>query len=135
MLRASSKLQILLCLSGKSFAGILRLIDMSANPADAEISALLADLWQRHLPSMHERLSLLDHAALSAAAGTLGEPERAEAQAVAHKLAGNLGMFGYGAADSIASEIEHIFEDPTPDSLAHLATLARQLRRTLEPHL
>jgi HPt (histidine-containing phosphotransfer) domain-containing protein len=59
----------------------------------------------------------------------------AEAQAVAHKLAGNLGMFGYGAAGSIASEIEHLFKDPTPESFAHLATLARQLRRTLEPHL
>jgi signal transduction histidine kinase len=57
------------------------------------------------------------------------------ALAVAHKLAGNLGMFGYGAAGSIASEIEHIFKDPTPESFAHLATLARQLRRTLEPHL
>ena len=108
---------------------------MSANPADAAISSLLADLWQRHLPSMHQRLDLLDHTALSAAAGRLDEPARAEAQAVAHKLAGNLGMFGHGGAGSIASEIEHILKEPTPESLGHLATLTRQLRHTLEPHL
>ena len=108
---------------------------MSANPADAEISTLLADLWQRHLPSLHQRLDLLAHAALAAAAGKLDEPDRAEAQSVAHKLAGNLGMFGHGGAGSIASEIEHILKEPTPESLGHLATLARQLRQTLEPHL
>jgi HPt (histidine-containing phosphotransfer) domain-containing protein len=108
---------------------------MSANHADAEISALLADLWQRHLPSTHERLNLLDHAALAAAAGRLDEPGRAEAQSVAHKLAGNLGMFGHGQAGSVASEIEHILKEPTPETLSQLAALARRLRHTLEPHL
>jgi HPt (histidine-containing phosphotransfer) domain-containing protein len=124
-----------LCHSASPFTEILRLIDMTAHPVDAEISALLADLWQRHRPSMHQRLDLLDHAALSAASGRLDEPARAEAQSVAHKLAGNLGMFGYKAAGSIASEIEHILKEPTPQSLGHLATLARQLRQTLGPHL
>lgn len=108
---------------------------MNANQADAEINALLADLWQRHLPSMHERLKTLDRAALLAATGSLAENERTEALSIAHKLAGNLGMFGHGQAGSVASEIEHILKEPTPESLAHLATLARRLRHALAPHL
>lgn len=103
--------------------------------ADAEIKSLLTEMWQRHLPATRERLSLIDHAALAAAAGRLKEPEHAEALAVAHKLAGNLGMFGHNEASSIASEIEQILKYPTEETLSHLATLARQLRQTLEPHL
>jgi HPt (histidine-containing phosphotransfer) domain-containing protein len=113
----------------------LRLIDMSVKPADGEIGALLEDLWQRHLPSMHQRLDLLDRTALFAAAGRLDETDRLEAQSVAHKLAGNLGMFGYGTAGSVASEIEQILKVPTPRTLVHLASLARQLRQALAPHL
>jgi HPt (histidine-containing phosphotransfer) domain-containing protein len=108
---------------------------MSVRPADAEIGTLLADLWQRHLPSMHQRLDLLDRTALSAATGSLNEAERADAQSVAHKLAGNLGMFGYGDAGLVASEIEQILKMPTPQTLGHLASLARRLRQTLGPHL
>jgi len=104
------------------------------NP-EAEIHSLLADLWQRHLPSMHERLSLLDHAASSAASDQLEEPERAEAQSIAHKLAGNLGMFGYTEAGTLASEMEHILKAPTPETLHCLTGLARQLRASLAPHL
>jgi HPt (histidine-containing phosphotransfer) domain-containing protein len=104
------------------------------NP-EAEIQSLLADLWKRHLPSMHERLELLDHAALSAESDHLEEPERAEAQSVAHKLAGNLGMFGHNEAGSLASEIEHILKTPTPETLHSLTGLARQLRASLQPHL
>ena len=103
--------------------------------ADAEIKALLAEMWQRHLPATRERLSLLDHAALAATAGELKEPERAEALSVAHKLAGNLGMFGHNEASSIASEIEQILKEPTEETLSHVATLVRQLRQVLEPHL
>ncbi|WP_260705356.1 Hpt domain-containing protein [Edaphobacter flagellatus] len=108
---------------------------MNVKQADTEINALLADLWKRHLPSMHERLKTLDRAALLAAAGRLAENERAEALSTAHKLAGNLGMFGYKLAGSVASEMEHILKEPTPETLGHLAALARRLRHTLAPHL
>ena len=109
---------------------------MSAKPAAAaDISALLADLWQRHLPAMRERLALLDRTALLAASGRLDETSRAEAQSVAHKLAGNLGMFGYGDAGTVASKIEEILKAPTSLTLLHLASLARELRGILAPHL
>ena len=107
---------------------------MSTQP-DAEIQALLDDLWKRHLPSLVERISLLESAAAEAASGSLPEPTRAEAQSVAHKLAGNLGMFGHHEAGEIASRIEQILKSPAPDTLAALAPLAAHLRGQLAPHL
>ena len=103
--------------------------------AEEEINALLADLWQRHLPAMRERLGLLENASLDAATGRLSEPQRAEAQSTAHKLAGNLGMFGHKEAGSIASEIEQIFKAPSEESLEHLPKLTRSLRSQLASHL
>jgi len=109
---------------------------MSQNPnAEVEINALLAELWQRHLPSTRERLDTLDQLALLASANQLDEATRVEGQSVAHKLAGNLGMFGYSAAGEIASEIEQIFKAPNTETLPRLATLAQQLRQTLSPYL
>ena len=102
---------------------------------DAEIQALLDDLWKRHLPSLIERISTLERAAAEATSGALPETTRAEAQSVAHKLAGNLGMFGHHEAGEIASRSEQILKSPTPDTLAALASLAAQLRERLAPHL
>ncbi|MCU1224387.1 MAG: Hpt protein [Edaphobacter sp.] len=103
--------------------------------ANDEIADLLANLWQRHLPTMYERLAILDRAAAAASANTLGEPAREEALSVAHKLSGNLGMFGYQQAGNIASEIEQIFRAPTPRKLARLTALTARLRKTLAPML
>lgn len=109
---------------------------MSQNPnAEAEINALLAELWQRHLPSTRERLETLGRAARSASVNGLDEPDRAEAQSVAHKLSGNLGMFGYPHAGSIAGEIEEILKKPTPERLLQLEPLVRQLHETLSDKL
>lgn len=106
-----------------------------STPPDAEIQALLDDLWKRHLPSLVERISTLEHAAAEAASGSLPETTRAEAQSVAHKLAGNLGMFGHQEAGEIASRIEQTLKSPAPDTLTALAPLTTQLRDRLAPHL
>jgi len=109
---------------------------MSAKPnAEAEIQALLSDLWQRHLPAMHERLAVLDRTAQSLIAGRLPEPQREEAQSIAHKLAGNLGMFGYQQAGSIASEIEQALKEQTPELLKQVPHLTLKLREVLAPYL
>lgn len=84
---------------------------------------------------MRERLALLDRTALLAASDRLDEESRAEAQSVAHKLAGNLGMFGYKEAGTVAGTIEEILKAPTPQTLLHLASLARELRGILAPHI
>jgi Hpt domain len=106
----------------------------SEDPAK-EIDSLLADLWKSHLPSLCERLDLLDRTAAQAATGTLDEPVRAEGQSIAHKLSGNLGMFGHQKAGDIASQIEHILKAPTPETLPLLEGLSGKLRETLAPNL
>jgi HPt (histidine-containing phosphotransfer) domain-containing protein len=103
--------------------------------ANEDIRILLDDLWQRHLPALHERLDLLDRTAKDAASGNLPEPEREEAQSVAHKLAGNLGMFGHNQAGDIASQMEQILKAPTTQTLPELAPLAQSLRQELAPNL
>jgi HPt (histidine-containing phosphotransfer) domain-containing protein len=102
---------------------------------DEKIETLLADLWQRHLPTLRERLDLLDRTASEAASGTLTEELRLEAHSVAHKLAGNLGMFGHQQATEIASTMEQILKTPTPENLTDLTNLATQLRQNLTASL
>ncbi len=101
------------------------------NDDDGKIEALLVELWQRHLPTLRERLDLLDRAGAAAASGTLPETQCAEALSIAHKLSGNLGMFGYTEGSQIASEIEQILKAPTPETLPRLAGLTTQLRQSL----
>jgi HPt (histidine-containing phosphotransfer) domain-containing protein len=103
--------------------------------ANEEIRSLLADLWQRHLPTLLERLDLLDRTAKEAASGNLPEPTREEAQSVAHKLAGNLGMFEHSEAGDIASQMEQILKAPTDQTLPELTPLAQALRQKLSPNL
>jgi HPt (histidine-containing phosphotransfer) domain-containing protein len=105
------------------------------NNDDGKIEALLADLWQRHLPTLHERLDLLDRTAAEASSGALGEVSRLEALSIAHKLAGNLGMFGHQQATQVASKMEQILKAPTPKTLVTLTDLATQLRQSLTASL
>jgi HPt (histidine-containing phosphotransfer) domain-containing protein len=109
-------------------------MDTNSN-AEEEINALLAELWQRHLPTTRERLEALERAAVDVSEQHLGEAERAEAQSIAHKLSGNLGMFGYQQAGSIAGEIERVLKSPTEETLPRFISLVQELRETLEPHL
>ena len=107
----------------------------TTDTAAEDIRVLLADLWQRHLPALHERLNLLERTAKEAASGTLPEPTRDEAQSIAHKLAGNLGMFGHTQAGDIASQMEQILKSPTAQTLSKLSPLAQSLRQQLAPNL
>ena len=86
---------------------------------------LIAALWRRNLPQTLDRLDLLDRAASTPAL-------YAEAAAVAHKLAGSLGMFGFHEGTDLARQLEQLLEAPKPDP-ATLATLTAQLRRSLFP--
>ena len=103
--------------------------------ANQEIETLLADLWQRHLPTLHRRLAILERAATAASTGVLAEAVCAEALSIAHKLSGNLGMFGYQQAGDIASEIEQVFRAPTPKKLIQLTALTQKLRQALAARL
>jgi len=100
-------------------------------PAPDQIDTLLAELWQKNLPTLRERLDLLDRTASTAASGSLAETSRNEALTIAHKLSGSLGMFGYQQGTQIAARIEHILKAPTAKDLATLPMLAADLRKSL----
>jgi len=96
-----------------------------------QIDTVLASLWKKNLPTLRERLDLLDRTASLAASGTLPEAPRLEAYSIAHKLTGSLDMFGYQQGTDIARKIEHILKAPTPKQLTTLTTLAKDLRSSL----
>jgi HPt (histidine-containing phosphotransfer) domain-containing protein len=103
------------------------------NDDDGQIDTLLADLWQRQLPLLEARLTLLDRTAAEASSGVLLEESRVEAFSVAHKLSGSLGMFGYHRGTEVARAMEHILKAPTPETLRSLGSLAKSLREALHP--
>ena len=104
---------------------------MSDSPAD-QTKKLIAELWERNQPLILERLDLLDAAAAAAQSGSLPEEQRAEAESVAHKLSGSLGMFGYQGGTSIAQVLEAELQSQSPDG-SKLSALARELRDSLFP--
>lgn len=83
--------------------------------------AALAAIWERQRPQTRERVALLRRAANTLAETRTIDPElRTEALDVAHKLAGSLGMFGYGSATDAARAIEQELEHtslPQPERL------------------
>ena len=96
-----------------------------------QIDDLLAQLWQKNLPTIRERLDLLDRFSSAAVSGSLEEHTRIEALNIAHKLAGSLGMYGYQQGTEVASKIERILKSPTPETLVTLRALAADLRKSL----
>jgi HPt (histidine-containing phosphotransfer) domain-containing protein len=98
---------------------------------DHQIEGLLAQLWQKNLPTIRERLDLLDQFGSAAVSGSLEEHTRLEALSIAHKLAGSLGMYGYQQGTEVASKMERILRSPTPETLGTLRDLAADLRKSL----
>ena len=99
--------------------------------AEDKTAALLATLWLKNRPIVDERLVLLDGAA-AAAAGSLADVQRKEAQSVAHKLAGALGMYGYDEGTRISRQIEVPLDEGAPEP-ARLSALVAELRAEVFP--
>lgn len=95
------------------------------NPDD-EVCARLRSIWQRNLPALRTQLDLLTAAAAQALPGET----RAEAESIAHKLAGSLGMFGYAEGTALARQIETALGTSSPDS-RNLPQLVQDLRASL----
>jgi HPt (histidine-containing phosphotransfer) domain-containing protein len=98
-----------------------------SDSTQSRASELIAEVWQRSLPQIRERLALLDAAAAAAQSGTLAEPQRAAAESVAHKFSGSLGMFGFPEGTDLARALEDEYrsESPNPDVLAELTASLR----------
>jgi HPt (histidine-containing phosphotransfer) domain-containing protein len=104
--------------------------NQAAQPA---LAAALERLWARFLPEMRERVSVLESAAQSLAAGSLQPEQREAAHAVAHKLAGTLGTFNLPRGTELARELELAFSsDPAAASASRLAQLAAELHALIE---
>jgi HPt (histidine-containing phosphotransfer) domain-containing protein len=103
----------------------------SPDQIDGQIDDLLAQLWQKNLPTIRERLDLLDQFGSAADSGSLEEHTRLEALNIAHKFAGSLGMYGYQQGTEVASKMERILKSPTPETLVTLRALAADLRKSL----
>jgi HPt (histidine-containing phosphotransfer) domain-containing protein len=100
--------------------------------AAAETAALIADLWQRHLPTLLERLAILERIAVDSVA-PLSKADHDEAIAISHKFAGSLGMYGYHDGSAAASKIEQLFRSGEPIESETLITLTTQLRESIFP--
>jgi HPt (histidine-containing phosphotransfer) domain-containing protein len=101
--------------------------------ADPETKALIAELWQRHLPTTRDRLATLDRIAAKAALEPLAETDRQEGIAISHKFAGSLGMYGYTRGTELAMQLEKLFRSlppPQPDLITPLTT---ELRESIFP--
>ena len=105
----------------------------SETPKNDQIDNVLATLWEKNLPTLRERLDLLDRTASLAASGKLPEEPRLEAYNIAHKLTGSLGMFGYPDGTDVARKIELLLEAPDAPPPDRLAELTRELRAILFP--
>jgi len=101
--------------------------------AVAETDALIAELWQRHLPTIRERLQVLERIAGSAATGSLSKEDREEGIAISHKFAGSLGMYGYRQGTEIASQMEQLFRSNLPIEPDTILSLTYQLREAIFP--
>lgn len=101
--------------------------------AAAETAALIAELWQRHLPALRERLDILDRIAGSFAAGSTSDQDREEGISISHKLAGSLGMYGYQHGTEIASQIEQFLRSNPPAQTDQVLELSLALRESIFP--
>ena len=104
-------------------------------PQDGTLSRALDGLWQRFLPEIMERLTILESAA-TAIAGPSFAPKQCEAaQAAAHKLAGVLCTFGLARGTELAREIELALareSSRSAESAANLAAAAAELREVVQ---
>ena|SRR5579863_6112372 len=75
-------------------------------PQDSALSTALDKLWQRFLPEMIERITILESTVAAIAGSGFAPEQREAAQSAAHKLAGVLGTFGLARGTELARELE-----------------------------
>jgi HPt (histidine-containing phosphotransfer) domain-containing protein len=105
-----------------------------ARPDPAVLAEAMNRLWAQFLPQIEERVSILEKAAATLAAGSLSRELCGEASSAAHKLAGILGTFGLEQGTLLARDAEALYASPASAAEAgneRLASLAAQLRSIL----
>ncbi len=100
-----------------------------------QVGAAVAALWEKYRGVILARLDELDHAAISVLSGELSSDARRKAERAAHKLAGSLGVYGFGKASEHALVIERLLEGDDPLSAASRLQMSERvvsLRAALE---
>jgi HPt (histidine-containing phosphotransfer) domain-containing protein len=107
----------------------------SDSRTDAALSQAIDGLWERFLPDIRERVTVLEAAAKAVVGRKLSAKQREAAQAAAHKLAGVLGTFGLMRGTVLARELERTFARESslgPDASAKLAAITAELQSIVE---
>ena len=103
---------------------------------DVPMDAAIGAVWKKNLPTVRDRLALLQTAADDLARSrTIDDDERAEALSIAHKFAGSLGMFGMHEATEIARAMEQNLEQDGLPQPERLQDQVAALHALLAPHL
>lgn len=103
-------------------------------PDQAAIVAAMAQTWDKHQDTMHERLSILEAAVVALDENRFNSDLQKSGCAQAHKLAGSLGCFGFAEGSRLARELELLLQLDGPLSNQHasqVAALVCSLRQSL----
>jgi HPt (histidine-containing phosphotransfer) domain-containing protein len=101
------------------------------NSQQHEMAQALDQLWKQYLPTMEERVAILEKAGRSLIEGELSDNERVDANNAAHKLAGVLGTFGLTKGTVLARKAEILYSGDNgtdPEEAVELVQIAAQLK-------
>ncbi|MEI2580495.1 response regulator [Scytonema sp. PRP1] len=96
---------------------------------------ITAGAWERTKDKLSERVTVIEQATTALLRDALLDELLSKAHAEAHKLAGSLGLFGFGYGSSLARQIEELLEAEEPlvqQQKLHLSELVVALRRELQ---
>ena len=96
---------------------------------------ITASVWERTKDKHSERVTVIEQATTALLQDALEDELLSKAHAEAHKLAGSLGLFGFGYGSDLARQIEELLEAEKPliqQQKLHLSELVVALRRELQ---
>jgi HPt (histidine-containing phosphotransfer) domain-containing protein len=96
------------------------------------VKAALADIWERNLPLIRERVTAIEQAAAELAKPSPNADRIAHGQAEAHKLAGVLGSFGLSRGTELARSLEGDLGAERGGDAKELVRAAAELRSVIE---
>ena len=110
---------------------------VSSQPPDSQQQYLtfLNETWTTTQPKCLAQTEVLLQAATDLQVDRLTHPQQVQAQQLAHKLAGTLGIFGLTQAMHLSRQLEHWLGEALPPRQAELMqTLAIALQQDIENH-
>lgn len=96
---------------------------------------ITASVWERAKDKLSDRVTVIEQATTALLQDRLEDELFSKAHAEAHKLAGSLGLFGFGYGSRLAQQIEKLLEAEmllVQQQKLHLSELVVALRRELQ---